>query len=182
VIKWRPFPKIGATYRLNPVERWLAEHIGAERQNARVGAESKNVRRNPAVSDQDMHRNGMGGELAFCALHNCYPDLTIGSTRAEDDMVAGGILVDVKARPAQWHDLPIMPEKGQGSAESVDVYALMIGEFPGPYRFAGVIGRAEAVNDSHFSPNGLKHGPVWLVKQSELIDLNTWIAGRLLFA
>ena len=178
MIAWKPYCKIGDICRLGAFEIQAAKAGGIARQEAREAARSATVRRKGDATREGnikIHVDGFAGELAFCRLHNCWPDLSIGRTEPGDAVCAGGIVVDVKTRDQDW-DLIVMPGK-RGYDDAVDVFALMIGSFPGPYKFAGVMGRTELIQDHRIRRLG-NGKESYLAKQSELVDLSTWYVAQ----
>ncbi len=172
MITQHPYARVGARHRLDDAEQRLARYLATARHQARRSAGAENGRRNPA-GDGSVDLEGIAAELAFCHLNNVYPDLSIGVAPEADATLPGGITVDVKATAYPAGNLLCMPGKAAGS---VDLYALMIGTFPGPYRFAGVIGAGELIRPERLFDVG--HGQSYSATQDELGSIASWFASH----
>jgi hypothetical protein len=162
---------VGSSHLLLPSEQRLAQFLAQERHAARRSAGAPNGRRNPA-GDVATDLEGIAAELAFCRLHNVYPDVTIGACPEEDALLPGGWRVDVKTTRYTTGSLLVMPNK-QGHS-SIDLFALMVGAFPGPYRFAGFLPSCEIVRPERMSTRG--HGPTYAAEQSELVGFEAAVS------
>lgn len=163
----------GRSHTLGPAEQALARYLARERHGARRSVGAPNGRRNPR-GDAATDLEGIAAEIAFCVIHNVYPDVTIGACPEADAELPGGILVDVKATTYRNGSLLVLP--GKEADQEIDLFALMIGEFPGPYRFVGFIGRADIVRPGRMSDRG--HGPTYAAAQSDLVSFPEWFTGN----
>lgn len=167
---------IGARYKLADAEARLAEYVARGRWQVRRDAGSVNARRNPA-GDERTDLEGIAAEIAFCALHNVYPDLVITSAALPDHdaVLPGGVRVDVKSTEWPQGRLLVMPNKADRI--EVDLYALMVGGFPGPYRFAGFMPREEMVITSRLWDAG--YGEAYKAEQTELVSFAVWYCRKM---
>lgn len=116
--------------------------------------------------DPEIMLNGFCGELAFCKLFNCYPDLTVEAYSAKigtdkGDVFLFGRTIDVKTSKYQSARLVVEKNKKING----DYFALMTGCFPS-FEFKGMIRQ-----DLVIRPERLKdfHGNIsYVVEQNEL--------------
>ena len=155
---------IGQKTTLNDVEQRLAKTVAKLRNE-------ENRRRNMPdrkISDEDsiaIDVFGFGGELAFCRIHNVYPDLYVKarkSTEDRGDVCWSGLCIDVKATKMDGGSLLIAPWK---KSRYVDGYALMTGEFP-TYEYRGMVRTEEALQDRWLRDLG--RGDGYVVPQTQL--------------
>ena len=154
---------------LNSVEQALAEGIAKRRYNKCRKDGIKNCK----IGDQSNHftdLEGFAAELAFCKLHNIYPDLLIQPRSSIDDN--GDCLlhiehgrVDVKTTKYQNGRLLAPLWKSKNSA---DIYALMVGEFP-KYKFVGFIKSSDFLIDSNIGE--IKGRRTYMISQDKLVSL-----------
>jgi hypothetical protein len=166
-------PCIGKTVELNEVEQRLTKHIAKQRYlnnrdnnvtNARIGDQT----------DIETDRNGFGAEMAFCKLFNVFPDLSIFTRTASEDN-GDAILhiqktVDVKTTKYPNGKLLAVTWK----EHNVDLYALMIGEFP-KYTFRGFMDTHELLKPSRIGSLG--YGETYIASQDELKELSEIYTG-----
>jgi hypothetical protein len=118
---------------LNDAEQKLAKYIAAQRHNNNRKQNVKNARIGPQT-DEQTDLNGIAAEIVWCKVNNCYPDMDTNMERPYADAVTHtGELIDIKTTTYTNGHLLAVPWK---TGEGVDVYCLIIGEFP-KYRIAG---------------------------------------------
>jgi len=162
--------KIGQTVSLNLAERklanFLAEHRGKNNRNFNVPRMKFGV-----VDDAIIDLEGMAGEIAFCKLFNVYPDMDIDCAPphpSHDCVLPDGMRVDVKTTKHRAGKLLVDARRCGRKADGVDLYALMVGTFPGPYDFRGFIEKRDIVRPDRI---GLFYGNSnYIAEQSELRD------------
>lgn len=112
-------------------------------------------------SDARTELQGVAGEIAFAKYSNCFPDMK--EEPGKYDLLWAYDTVDVKTTHYENGHLEVAITKQKGD---VDIYALMVGEFPS-YRYAGYAYADEVMVDGniHEYPNG---GKVWRVEQEWL--------------
>lgn len=149
------------TITLNDAEQKLATYL-AKLRHAKARAAGKTDMQIGPQSSHETDLQGIGAEIAFCRMHNIYPDTEVGHTPDADCLMSDGRTVDVKAtKHANGHLLVARWKK----ADAVDIYALMVGEFP-CYRMAGVMPSGELLRDGRLKDFG--HGKGYAASQSEL--------------
>jgi hypothetical protein len=176
---WRPkIPNIpiGRVVTLTDVEVAIVRGIAKKRYNA---CRAKGIK-NSKVGEQSNEQTdaeGFGAELAFCKLHNIYPDLEIKPRVTEDDdgdarlPIEGG-LVDVKSTTYTTGRLITAHWK---KPDTVDLYALMVGTLP-TYTFKGFIrARDLLIPEKLGSLTGGK-ATAYIAEQGELSDLKGILA------
>ena len=152
---------------LNEAEQRLAKYLAGRRH----GLARENGRHNGRIgpqSDEETDLEGIGAEIAFCKLFNCYPDTEVGHTPDFDATVLPGRTVDVKA--TRYHGgrlLAVLGKKGKPP----DFYALMIGSFP-TYRCAGFMRADDLLQDVRIKDLG--RGPGFAAEQIELQTAEEW--------
>lgn len=148
------------TIKLNDAEQRLAQYLAQKRyQTARKNG-VKNSKMGPQ-SNEETDLEGIGAEIAFCKMHNIYPDTAVGHTPLADAILPNGATVDVKSTKYKTGHLVVAMWKNP----AIDYYALMVGSFP-EYRYAGMIKPEQIMQESHIKNFG--HGPVYAAKQEEL--------------
>ena len=166
--------EIGTEVTLNGSERSIAKGIATARYNA---CRDQNIK-NSKIGDQSNEQTdleGFGAELAFCKLHNIYPDLLIKPRHTEDDdgdcslHIVNG-LVDVKATKYETGRLIAPKWKNQ---DTVDLYALMTGTFP-TYTFKGFMTSKEFIRDGRIGDIG-RGNITYIATQDELVELKDLI-------
>ena len=146
---------------LNEAEQRLAKFLAKARyENAR----SKHIhdKKIGPQSGELTDLEGIAGELAFCRLMNVYPDLQTDEILSYDCLLLNGLRVDVKT--TKYRNGKILAA-GWKDKNAVDVYALMVGEFPN-YRFAGMISAQKLMSED--KKINLGHGIVYAAEQDEL--------------
>jgi len=145
---------------LNEAEQRLAKFLAKGRSDANRASNTQD-RKMGNQSGELTDLNGIAAEIAFCKIHNVYPDLEINVHPAADCVLHSGEEVDVKTtRYASGRLLAVRWKK-----PNVDLFALMIGEFPS-YRYAGSMTAAELLKDERLRDFG--HGLGYAADQSEL--------------
>jgi len=165
--------KIGQVISLNQAERKLAHFVAKNRSgnnrhfnltNLKISADD------PATVDLE----GICGEIAFCKLFNVYPDIDTDREPPHPlhdaiiPPIPPGIRIDVKTTKYENGKLLVDARKGS-KTDGVDFYALMTGQFPGPYTFRGVIAK-EHIIQPHRIGTVIKGFKTYMADQSELID------------
>lgn len=151
---------------LNEAEQRLARWLARERhrRNRTSGVENMKV---SDIPDDVVDLDGMGGELAFAKLFNCFPDTGLDAKPDADVVLPDGRSVDVKTTRYQTGRLLAVRWK----TRNVDLYALMVGVFP-RYRFAGMLPAEKLIHDDKLIDLG--HGETFGASQDELEDLIPW--------
>jgi hypothetical protein len=148
------------TITLNDAEQKLARYLAASRHASNRSEGTKNSRIGPQ-SDEQTDLEGIGAEIAFCKIHNIYPDTQIAERPAADAYLPDGTTVDVKATPyPNGHLLAVRWKKCD-----VQMYSLMVGTFP-TYRHAGMMPAPELLRPERLKNFG--YGDSYAAKQSEL--------------
>lgn len=148
------------------VARLLAEQRHATNRQAQV-----TNRRIGPQSDAETDLNGIGGELAFCLLANCCPDLSVSPRRGGWDCTTQrGSRVDVKT--SRYEDAQLVATIGKRLTDA-DVYVLMVGTFP-VYRLAGWCTAAQLLRTENVTDLG--YGPTYALSQAQL---SAWVQSSL---
>ena len=148
------------TITLNEAEQRLAKFIATGRSNAARSNQITDCKMG-SQSGEQTDLDGIAAEIAFCKIHNVYPDLNIIDRPAADCILHNGASVDVKStRYATGRLLAVRWKK-----PNVDMFALMVGVFPS-YRYAGSMTALELLSDSKLCDLG--HGVGYGAMQSEL--------------
>jgi len=146
---------------LNEAEKKLATFLAKERyrKNRERGVDDLKI---GGQSCEFTDLQGIGAEIAFCKVHNIYPDMSLDDYPDEDALMKDGRLADVKCTKYEnGHLLCVTWKKNR----NVDIYVLVVGEFP-RYRIAGFKCAGELFDDSNIKDFG--YGPSYAVSQSEL--------------
>ena len=163
--------KIGQVISLNQAERKLAHFVAKNRNGNNRHFNTTNLKisaDDPATVDLE----GVCGEIAFCKLFNVYPDIDTDREPPHplyDAVIPPppGIRIDVKTTKYETGKLLVDSRKGVKTL-GVDYYALMTGQFPGPYTFRGFIARERIIQPHRL---GLLGGhKSYMADQSELTD------------
>ena len=152
---------------LDEIEQLISKAIAKKRyeNNRKKNIEDKKIgKQTNAATDIE----GFGAEMAFCKLFNVFPDFSVFVRSTKSDKgdaelhVINGV-VDVKSTKYLDGRLltPDYKEKGV-----VDLYALMIGEFP-KYVFKGFMTSAELMQDHRIGDMGYGKKS-YIAAQSEL--------------
>lgn len=163
-----PLVRIGAAVTLNDAEQRLAAYLAQQRHKACRDSDAPNGRRNPA-GDEVTDLAGIAAEIAFGRLHNTYPDLVIGQRPEDDAQLPGGWRVDIKVTAYRTGRLLVLPNKETDMR--IDLFALMVGAFPGPFELRGFMHRAEIIVPERITDLG--HGATYAAEQHELSDFAT---------
>lgn len=146
---------------LNDSDQRLARHLMAVRSKScadRGAADCK-------VGPQDgkaITLDGVGAEVAFCKLHNIYPDTDVGVAPVHDATMHNGWRVDVKqTHYPNGHLIAFYGKKDKPA----DFYSMMVGTFP-TYRYAGLMSGGEFIRDGRLTDFG--YGPTYAAQQDEL--------------
>ena len=138
--------EIGQTILLNSCEQKLAHFVAKHRNGSNRHFNISNLK----ISAQSAHTvdlEGVAGEIAFARLFNVYPDLDTDRPPPHpmyDSVIEGGHRIDVKTTKYANGKLLVDARKGR-KVEAVDFYALMTGEFPGPYTYRGMMSRKDLI-------------------------------------
>jgi hypothetical protein len=159
------------TVYLNEREQRLACDVGRARNESNLTQGVTDARIATDRSSLRINIEGMGGELAFCKIHNCYPDLEIRLQAGTVDCSPFGVMVDVKTTTCPYGKLLVAVTKKDVLA--VDVYALMLADQVSPdtgvptrYRFAGTAHRSRIIQPERIRDHG--HGPTYTLEQDQL--------------
>jgi hypothetical protein len=156
---------------LNDQEQVIAKALARKRHQTARSAGVANARMGPQ-SDEQTDLEGLAAEIAFCKLHNVFPDFSLYARKGGADCRvpdwAGEpgrtIGVDVKQTCYPNGRLLVRLTKDPLDPE-VQAFALMVGTFPA-YRYAGYY-PAHLV----FDPANVKdlgRGPGYVIEQSRL--------------
>lgn len=152
-------------YSLNDAEQRLARYLAQQRFEAcrAIGA----TRGWQPTHDADVE--GAAGEIAFARIHNIYPptDIVHDGEWPTVDCVLHGIPVEVKA--CRYPNGRLLVPAARIS-KTAHVFALMVGEFPGPYRLAGFMNRFEMLSPHRLCDPG--QGKAYGASQNELAPLS----------
>lgn len=153
---------------LSEIEQNLAKIIAQKRFSNNRNNNIKNSKRG-SQSDETTDLEGIAAEIAFCKIHNIYPDFTIftRSTKSDkgDARLANGMTVDIKTTKYINGKLIAVPWK----EPNVDLFALMVGTFP-KYEFKGFMQKLELLNPKRLG--NLGYGETYIAYQHELeLDL-----------
>lgn len=140
------------------VVKWLADQ---RYKSARAGGVTDAKMGPQSTENTDLE--GLGAELAFCRLHNLYPDLTVGPRSGGVDCTIGTMKVDVKTTKYKTGKL-LATLKKKDEVE-VDIYALMIGEFP-KYTLVGWAWKDDLIQDENIGDLG--YGKGYILEQKQL--------------
>lgn len=148
------------TIHLNDAEQKLAQYLAKKRYEAARKKGIENKKKGPQ-SNEITDLQGVGAEIAFCKMHNVYPDTEVGHTPLEDATLPDGKTVDVKSTHHPNGHLIVAMWKNP----AISYYALMVGEFPS-YRYAGLMEPQDIMQKSRIKDFG--RGPVYAARQDEL--------------
>ena len=164
--------KIGQVISLNQAERKLAHFVAKNRNGNNRHFNTTNLKisaDDPATVDLE----GVCGEIAFCKLFNVYPDIDTDREPPHPlydaiiPPIPPGIRIDVKTTKYESGKLLVDARKGS-KTDGVDYYALMTGQFPGPYTFRGFIAKEHIIQPHKLGM--LKGYKSYMAEQHELID------------
>lgn len=130
-------------------------------------------------SNEKIRLEGVASEIAFCKLFNIMPDLSFEHKSSFDNTDPGDTklhtnhIVDIKS--TKYKNGRLISSPWKKSNTNIDLYALMIGEFP-EYTFKGFI-----THDEFFKKERLqtftKGKPAYVVEQYELKELEKLLYG-----
>lgn len=147
---------------LNEAERKLVEYVSRKRYqvNRATGATATIFNETDAIENEV---DSYGAEVAYCKLHNCYPDLDTTHRPPFDAKLPDGRTVDVKQTKYVTGKLLV---KLIARTTLPDLYALMIGKFP-KYKLAGHMSAKEIITPERVETGNWK-APTYVAKQEEL--------------
>ena len=120
-------------------------------------------------SNEKTDLEGFAAEFAFCKLFNVFPDFTVNPRNCDEDagdaVLPGGLSVDIKVTKYPTGRLLAVPWK----ANNVELYALMIGEFPS-YTFKGFMRQEDLLKEERLG--NLGYGKTYIAHQYELCELS----------
>jgi hypothetical protein len=159
-------PTIGGTglmkYTLNETEQRLAHYVTKQR----IAYNQKTNAKPTVYTPEGLYENNLnsyGAEIAFCKLHNVFPD-TDYTVRHVEDATVNGRTVDVKSTRNPSGNMNV---KQLDKAERPEVYALVTGNFP-HYEYVGYMDTEELITDERLTE--LRYNPAWVARQDELIQ------------
>lgn len=120
--------------KLNNSEQKLAKYIAKCRYDINREQGIVDAKKGDQ-SNEFVDLEGIAGEIAFCKIHNLYPDLEVKVTNQDTDIgdcIYNGYQVDVKTTSYNTGKLICALWKNN----EIDLYALMVGTFPN-YEFRG---------------------------------------------
>ncbi len=149
---------------LNDAEQRLSKYLAKKKYEQSRKQGIPNMKIGPQ-SNEVTDLDGVGAEIAFCKLHNIYPNLEVTSADpAYDCVLSDGRTVDVKQTPRPAGRLLATLKKKKYS-DMIDLFALMVGELPN-YRFVGAMRAADLLVKNRIMDLG--HGPTYAADQGEL--------------
>jgi hypothetical protein len=157
--------KIGTVILLNSGEQDVCIFAAQSRMKYAEIYKRKNLK----VSDDDAFQidlNGFGAEMAFCKMNNLYPDFSNEAKKNGIDIgdaLLDGKRVDIKTTKRKNGHLIA----GTWKEQTVDVYALLVGEFP-EYEFKGYMPACELFKENRLK--NLSTRPCYAAKQNELVE------------
>jgi len=164
---------MNTTVKLNDQELDLARKIASLRHGSSREAGVYNAKVGPQ-SNFETDFSGMCGEIAFCKLFNCYPDLAIVAGGADYDCIVQGLRVDIKTTKYPKGRLLSSAKK---EYPNIDVFALMTGDvMSGEFRFAGWARSDEIRSEENISE---EFKGSYKLEQEDLHDAYDIDSGRL---
>lgn len=148
--------------KLTNAEQYWARLLAEERTRRNRQAGVVNARQGPQT-DEQTDLNGVGGEWAFCKAANVWPDLTTDCRRGGYDCLVKGWRVDVKT--TEYETGRLLATLKTSPADQ-DIFVLMVGAFPGPYRIAGWAWAEELLAQETITDLG--RGPGHVLRQAQL--------------
>ena len=147
---------------LNEAEQKLVTYVSKKRiETNRATGATATIYGDASAIENEM--DSFGAEVAYCKLHNCYPDLATDHRPPFDAKLPDGRTVDVKQTKYPTGKLLVKIIK---RAELPDLYALMIGKFP-KYKLAGHMPAAEIITPERRQSDNWK-SPAYVAGQDEL--------------
>jgi len=147
---------------LNETEQSLARMVAVHRHSDARAKNVPNMRLGPQ-SNAQTDLDGAGAEIAYCKLHNCYPDLGRGEMPYADAFTVEHGAVDVKC--TKYRQGMLLARRSKQAGERPDSYVLMIGEFP-TYRYVGWLSADALLQDENLRDLG--YGETFAMPQDGL--------------
>lgn len=151
------------TATLNDFEIFIMQNLANAVSNG-VGGNRTELR---VTDDEGINLRGFCGELAFCKIFNCYPDLSVmaqscaqGTDRG--DVKLNGFTIDVKTTKYPNGRLIARRHKKING----DFFALMVGDLP-TFEFKGFMRQEELLRPERLVD--FYGVPTFVAEQSELI-------------
>lgn len=144
-------PKKGplGTVTLTIIEQRLARTL------ARAWTEYDNTIDYPGtisgLDDLTNNTNAIGAELAFCRIHNIYPNLNLNGFERHDCTLPDGTKVDVKYSPHENPNYHLIVQI-KNYKKYPDVYALMTGTWP-IYHYWGYVPKKDIIRPERINNN-----------------------------
>lgn len=152
-------PPRDLTLTLSEAEVRLVQYVGRRRAEGNRAAGVRDRRYDAGDLDTD----AFGAELALAKMLNVYPDLSLHPRKGGDDLVFGGVAIDVKQ--TKYPDGYLLATPWKDAAASA-LYALMTGTLP-TYTFRG-FASADALFQAH-RLRDLGKGRGYAMAQADLI-------------
>jgi hypothetical protein len=161
----------GTEIELGEIEQLIVKGIAKKRHENNRSSNVKNSKIG-SQTDEKTDVEGFGAEIAFCKLHNLYPDFSIHARNSSNDEGDASLhidcgVVDIKGTCYETGKL-ITPE--WKNKNTVDLYALMVGTFP-KYTFKGFMKSSELMQKERLGDLGYGKKS-YIAYQSELKDLS----------
>jgi hypothetical protein len=156
--------KKGTQITLTEFEQRLAKALAKER-NQRSLAATKNQRVDGNRTDLELNIEGVGAEIAYCRMFNCYPDFSTTPRRGGYDCIVNGQTVDVKAN-AHIGNPYLLASQGK-TFQDANIYALMIGSWP-TYFFGGWLRACDLLKSENITNFGYANSNPYAVHESKL--------------
>jgi hypothetical protein len=147
-------------YTLNETEQRLAKYV----TNQRIAYNERTHAKPTVYTPESLYKNNLnsyGAEIAFCKLHNVFPD-TDYTVRHVEDATVNGRTVDVKSTRNPSGNMNV---KQLDKKERPDVYALVTGDFP-TYEYVGYMTTEELITEERLKE--LRYNPAWVAEQTDL--------------
>ena len=153
---------------LNEPEQSLARDLAQRREANNRKYTAQNNRAIGPAEQCEKDLQAIGAEIAYCKLFNVYPDtdteLHPKDFPHEDCTLHDGTAVDVKQ--TKWAHGHLLVERDKNpKTTKVDIYVLMVGEFP-RYRYCGRMTKDQLLHVDRLKDLG--YGPTFAAKQKEL--------------
>lgn len=149
-------------------EQTIVRYIAKQRDDndARSGIPNQMI--DKARSSYQMNVEGYGAELAFCRLANLYPDFSTTVKQGSVDCVTTqGVRIDVKVT-RHVNNSYLIVKKTKKNNQDVDLYVLMIGEFP-TYTYMGYAKSLDVLQDENLKDWGYADKEAYSIPVSNLV-------------
>lgn len=156
-----------ATVTLDEGEQRLAIYFGRQRNAFKHSNNVCDERVAATFSSEDVHINGMGGEIAACKLLNRYPDFAVGHIKSRGDLFVRGMAIDVKVANLSRYDDAMLLVRQTKAKNPADIYLLMVGRLP-TYVCAGWIPAAKILQPDNLRSMRPGYPPSHAMHQSRL--------------